>query len=337
MLELNLINKFTRCDELLHKLPFLGNNIFCVMDEKKLLGIISRGDVLRFLEKSSNIDYKSINAYEVANKTFVKFRIDHMENDINTFLKSSYSINITHVPVVDNHDNLLTIISVNALDAGMSWRKSQKYELAWWTNRDGLKAEIEKLNRIFLSKEEHEIIWPSISRQANDAIIQNIHNKNVLEIGCGPRYGYLPYFWYAKERIAIEPLLDEYSGFWNDNKDISEIINKKYALGADVFIPELLQKIDGAVICKNSLDHTPNWPFVLSNISHYAAKDSYLYLWTDIQHAVKPNEGHYNINTNPNSLYRFIESIGFQIFEARTNAPLEQPNLFIELVAKKII
>ena len=56
------------------------------------------------------------------------------------------------------------------------------------------------------------------------------------------------------------------------------------SVGADVFIPEYESRFDGVIHCRNMLDHTPSWPFVLSNISAYAAPGCHLLLWTDIDH-----------------------------------------------------
>jgi hypothetical protein len=90
-------------------------------------------------------------------------------------------------------------------------------------------------------------------------------------------------------------------------------------VGADVFIPEYESRFDGVIHCRNMLDHTPNWPFVLSNISAYAAPGCHLLFWTDIDHHGIADAGHFDICSDAVQLKRLIQRLGFDIerdFEA---------------------
>lgn len=329
----NIINRDTPMDEVLFKAPLLRDGkIFCVTHGKKLIGVISYGDLLRFAEKINSTDAKTVFAYELADKPCTKFCIETMEADVKELLNSGKT-HIVYIPVVDSEDNLLTVLNANALDAAKEWSNAQSYELRWWINY--LKEHIIITDSILHFKNTASSIWPTISIAVEKGVRDYIVGKTVLEIGCGPSLGFLPYFEAAQERIAIEPLLDEYCTNFLEGRDLSNIISKKYSIGADVFIPELVDSIDGLIISRNSLDHTPSWPFVLSNLSQYGAKGSYLYLWTDIQHHEKPIAGHYSITPVVSDFYRIIESIGYKIIESRHNAPLERENIFVELVAVK--
>jgi hypothetical protein len=114
------------------------------------------------------------------------------------------------------------------------------------------------------------------------------------------------------EAYAIEPLGDSvrewqrkrFGGSAFDNMNLKSI-------GADVFLEELASRIDGAIHCRNMLDHTPNWPFVLANISAYAAPGCHFLFWTDIDHGGTADEGHYDICPQSSSIKRLIEQLGF--------------------------
>jgi hypothetical protein len=61
------------------------------------------------------------------------------------------------------------------------------------------------------------------------------------------------------------------------------------------------------------LDHTPKWPFVLSNMSAYAASGCQLLFWTDIDHRGTADDGHFDICSEASSLRRLLEQLGFAI------------------------
>jgi hypothetical protein len=111
-----------------------------------------------------------------------------------------------------------------------------------------------------------------------------------------------------------------------------------FAKPADTYIPELKDSVDGVIICQNALDHTPNWCFILSNISSYAKRGSYLYLWTDIQHPIANPVGHFSITPDPIQFSRLIETFGYDIIYVGCNnyslIHLRQ-SLYVCIVARK--
>jgi hypothetical protein len=309
--------------------------LLCVVKDKKLQGIITRGDLQR-LFSSPPPDISSVTAFEVSNKGFSKLRLEDLENEVHRFFLRPNS-RIRCIPVVDAQDNLITVLSVDSFYANMNWNNSQVYEFDYWENKEKeLQDRIKNAQNRFGCKKKIENLF-KIEACLEDDIMARIKDKTVLEIGCGPVCGYLPSLWHAGKRIAIEPLMDKYEAFWNGvaGVGIDEIVSEKHSVGADVFIPELTGKIDGMTISRNALDHTPNWPFILSNISTYSATGSYLYLWTDIHHAKKPNAGHYNITPSASGLCRMIENLGYKLLDVKTNLPLQRENIFVQLVAVK--
>ena len=315
---------------------FEKSDLICVVNENKLLGIITYGDIRRLLSSTDNIDFDSVSAYEFSNKEFTKFQTNNLDYDIIDFIKNKKTI--FAVPCVDIDDNLITVLDVDTFLNEQAWQNSQKYELNYQKLRKTLKQNILYTKDLYEQKREISTIW-NFDLSLESKIITHVKDKNVLEIGCGPVFGYLPQFWAARKRIAIEPLLDEYAKLWNDICDIniveSGLITEPYSQGADMFIPELAGEIDGLIISQNSLDHTPNWPFVLSNISSYASVGSFLCLWTDVFHGNKPNDGHYNITPNYENLVRLVENMGFNILSASTNKPLEKNNIYVQMIAVK--
>ncbi len=113
---------------------------------------------------------------------------------------------------------------------------------------------------------------------------------------------------------AIEPLGDAVRDWQRQHfgKSIFDDLELR-SVGADIFIPEYESRFDGAIHCRNMLDHTPNWPFVLSNISAYAAPGCHLLFWTDFDHHGTADAGHFEICSDPRQLKRLIQHLGFEI------------------------
>ena len=158
-----------------------------------------------------------------------------------------------------------------------------------------------------------------------------------MEIGSGPFGVYLSTMQHAKVRSLIEPLHKQYETLLKQYNlhNIFESIDNRFDVGADIYIPELKNSVDGIILCRNALDHTPNWSFVLSNISSYARSNCYLNIWTDIQHSLLQDEGHYNLTVNKDNFVRLVENLGFEIEFVSVNKPLERSNLFVEILALK--
>src|SRR5581483_3568069 len=84
-------------------------------------------------------------------------------------------------------------------------------------------------------------------------------------------------------------------------------------LPGETFQEALAGRIDGAILCRNMLDHTPRWAFVLGNIAAYAAVGCKLLLWTDLDHLGTADEGHYDITNDSASFKRLVEALGFRV------------------------
>lgn len=143
--------------------------------------------------------------------------------------------------------------------------------------------------------------------------IKQITGKRVMEIGpC--LLARIAYWDVASERIAIEPLFDEVSKYQN------EVYGKNGFPGVEVWsspaeklIPELVGKIDGALYVRNCIDHSPNWPFILGNISRYLAAGGQLLIWNDLLHPESYRDGHYDICDDKELFRELIISFGFRI------------------------
>lgn len=129
-----------------------------------------------------------------------------------------------------------------------------------------------------------------------------------------------------REGYAIEPLGNHIRDWQRKNLGRS-VFDKMTLLSvpADVFQPGLVGKIDGALHCRNMLDHTPHWAFVLSNMSAYAAPGCRLLFWTDIDHRGAADEGHFDIYPDSAALERLVDQLGFSI--QRTFSDSNRPEL----------
>ena len=86
-----------------------------------------------------------------------------------------------------------------------------------------------------------------------------------------------------------------------------------YAHPAEDLISELVGAIDGAIMCRNTLDHCADPMRVLENIAAYAKPGCYLLLWTDLWHLHGHDEGHRNITTDKEGFKKSIRDLGFEI------------------------
>ena len=86
-----------------------------------------------------------------------------------------------------------------------------------------------------------------------------------------------------------------------------------YSQNAEMRVPRLRNKIDGAIVCRNVLDHCENPNKVIENMAKYAKNGCYLLLWSDIYHKKGHNEGHANITKSKIELENFIKKNNFKI------------------------
>jgi hypothetical protein len=143
--------------------------------------------------------------------------------------------------------------------------------------------------------------------------LEKIQGKACLDVG--PCVFTPLVTWHGIGRsAAIEPLGDAVRD-WQRQRFGKSVFDELdlHSVGADVFIPEFASRFDGVVHCRNMLDHTPNWPFVLSNISAYAAPGCHLLFWTDIDHRGVADEGHFDICPDAAQLRRLIQCLGFEV------------------------
>lgn len=146
-----------------------------------------------------------------------------------------------------------------------------------------------------------------------DAFLDHVTGRTCLDIG--PCVASQIAGWdVAKERIAIEPLLEPIVAWQEANLGASAFSGMRtYARPAEELIEDLRQAIDGAIVCRNMLDHTPRWPFVLSNMAAYAALGCKLLLWSDLDHRGTADEGHYDITSDVDAFKRLVAQLGFRV------------------------
>jgi hypothetical protein len=164
-----------------------------------------------------------------------------------------------------------------------------------------------ELNQLFLS----QFFGGDLGRWTE--FVDFIAGRTVLDIGGGP----LPVmaFWpWAGRRIALDPLASEYSRSaanvtgrsWFDDFTVID-------QPAEQFIPSLRGAVEGAIVCRNALDHTSEPYLILSNIASYASPGCRLLLWTDLHHVGARDAGHSDITKDRDGFARLIENIGFDI------------------------
>jgi hypothetical protein len=151
------------------------------------------------------------------------------------------------------------------------------------------------------------------ARAQFDQFVAHITDKSCLDVGpcvLSP----LSAWDVAKQRFAVEPLVPSIEAWQRKHLggSVYEGITA-YPIPGEQLVPEIVGKIDGAILCRNMLDHTPKWPFVLANISAYAARGCRLLLWTDLDHRGDADEGHYDITTEPEHFRNFVVQLGFDI------------------------
>lgn len=167
-----------------------------------------------------------------------------------------------------------------------------------------------------------------------DEVTNHVKDKVVLEVGpCNvPQINFLD----CRLRICIEPLAAKIEEFVINKYGKSifgEIIT--YPIYADTIIHELIGKIDGLIYVRNCIDHSPQWPYILSNISSYAKEGCILMIWNDTFHTrMDIDPGHYNVSPSVDAYVRLIENFGFSIERQFDFHDRGKPN--IGFVARKL-
>jgi len=146
-----------------------------------------------------------------------------------------------------------------------------------------------------------------------DKFIKHISGKSVMDIGANAITPLIT-FDGPTRKIVIDPLFDKINDWQIENlgRSIFEGMDC-HSLPAELFLQPYAGKIDGCIICRNTLDHTPSWPFVLASIAKYAAPGCLLLLWSDIDHYGTENIGHYTICHDEKQMRMLVEVFGFDI------------------------
>lgn len=166
------------------------------------------------------------------------------------------------------------------------------------------------------------------------AFLRDITGKNVLEIG--PCVASPLVTWdVAAEKHVIEPLYEEIASYQRKTFGTTCFEGLVcHARPAEDLIDGLAGRIDGAVMIRNCLDHTPNWPFILSNIASYMTPGAYLLLWTDLYHRDGVDEGHYNLTESTDAFRRLIENFGFRMVGTYSN--MDSPEVNFGCMARRL-
>lgn len=202
----------------------------------------------------------------------------------------------------------------------------------WYENKRDLWVTDKEYIELFGNMIFEEFFGGNI--QIADALKIFLTGKNALEIGPSVSPFIVPFDW-LNRRILIEPLgqfiYTEISNLAGhnvfENTDICSIY-------AENFLQDLEQQIDGLIYCRNCLDHTASPKMILNNISRYAAKGSYLFLWTDIWHLFGADDGHFNIDPSIQNFLNCFNSLGFSILYKFTY--INRRTLNVGIVARKI-
>ncbi|OYQ66047.1 hypothetical protein B9G53_05680 [Pseudanabaena sp. SR411] len=219
-----------------------------------------------------------------------------------------------------NPDNLST--QIETVSTAKTWEISQNYEfkyaiafmntpdfrtLAKSVHDGEMNISTGYVNNLILNEffAGEEALWHEFVNQ--------ISGKTCLEIG--PAVLSVLSTWdVVQESHVVEPLIEQIENWQRSNFGFSVFEGlKTHSHGAEKFIPELSAKIDGAIFCRNCLDHTPKWPFILGNISKYAASGCRLLLWLDLDHHGVADDGHYDITTDPEEFKNLVDALGFDI------------------------
>ena len=140
------------------------------------------------------------------------------------------------------------------------------------------------------------------------------NGKKCMEIGIG-LVGVVTRWWWVDDRIIIDPLLDIFRAaqlklfgetFFTDDLE-------RYSQIGEIFIDKLEGKIDGAIVCLNTIDHAEKPLIIVDNIARYAAPGCKLLFWSTLYYPHGHNEGHHNVMETAEQFEKFLEDLGFRI------------------------
>lgn len=197
---------------------------------------------------------------------------------------------------------------------------AQKYEL-----NSAQKTIVNSFNDVYRTRvkaqKKSDLYYPGPKNQFFDnepkawkKFADHCRTRPCLEIGAGP-FGIISDWFWLKKPIIIDPLVRKYQQFQKNHFGayFHSSSAKIYSKPAEKFIPSLKNKISGAIVCRNTLDHTEDPLTVLLNLSLYAKKGCHLLLWTDLWHTHGSDEGHHNITRSNQAFKAILTGLGFKI------------------------
>lgn len=217
---------------------------------------------------------------------------------------------------------MIGIINKMAIKPVKCWAISQDYEFKSAITFMKQESFIALLNDLVAGKQKISNGYASdlllkeffdSSRDEWQEFMKFIEGKRCLDIGpC--IFSPLSSWDIASQKYVIEPLYEKVNEWQKLNLGHSAFESMIcFGEKAEVIIPELVGQIDGAIYCRNMLDHTPTWPWILSNISSYATVGCKLLFWCDLDHKGTADSGHYDITSDIESFKRLIIQFGFKI------------------------
>jgi hypothetical protein len=152
------------------------------------------------------------------------------------------------------------------------------------------------------------------------AFVDKVSNSNCMEIAggiCGimPLWGH----WIKGRKISIDPLIKRCDNYLRSKGESwfqgIELVDK----GAEEFIPEYKQLIDGFILWRNGMDHMEEPEKGMEVVSSYAKSGCLLLFWTDVKHKDTPDMGHKNIGEKPEDVEELIKTNGWSILYRTPN------------------
>jgi len=224
----------------------------------------------------------------------------------------------------------------------LKWDDAQKYEFSsavefmhgdfFKTVLGTINDEANKVSRGYIDELMFKEFFGADKRLWID-FVEHITDKTVMEIGsCVATL--LSTWDVAACRYVIDPLYCRIVEYQNSNFGCNAFINVVgYSIPAEELVEDLICKIDGALLIRNCLDHSPNWPFILSNASDYMASGAYLLLWNDLMHGPGYEAGHYDITNDIGKFKRLVTNLKFNLV-LEYSSP-SNPNLNWGCLARK--
>jgi hypothetical protein len=221
-----------------------------------------------------------------------------------------------------------------APSVGFDHAAAQRYELSH--AKSTIEADFPNLLAQVDAASETGSLWMSPDDQffAGDralytVVVERARDRRCLEVGCGP-FGYLAPCRWLKDRVFIDPLIDEYRSaqLRVAGRTLFTTDVETHACSAETSIPTLINAVSGLIVCRNAIDHCEDPLSVLANISAYAQSGCYFLFWSDIWHLRGADAGHRNITKSRAFMDMAIDGLGVRIL--RPSDQIRAPEECIE-------